>query len=108
MTTPDDKLQVRQVVCAALKVQIVPKIGTDAQYIIITGPRHYGSTMTQIINRIDPNLVVLWDCTVQGFIDQFGFFMDRREAFVVAVNAFQVANDDKVLGVSELHTEDLY
>ncbi len=83
----------RRVVCAA-------NLNNDTEEIIL-GVRHWDSFM------VDHNGVYpFWKYT-QGFVDQFGIFMTREEAWVVAVEANQiirrVGGDDGVL-----YSENLY
>ena len=40
----------------------------------------------------------------QGFVDQYGVYMTRREAYIVAFTAGQVYSND----TRELYSEDLY
>lgn len=67
----------RKVVCASIKYD---------NDIIICGARHFDETMCKQINAID-GLSQL-GCK-QGFIDQFGVFMDRIEALKVAQESGQ-------------------
>lgn len=72
-----EKVVVRRVVCAALLVNNH----------LVCGPRHYDSVMRghlELINEPYSSANV-----VQGFIDQFGVFMDRYEAMRVAKDAWQ-------------------
>lgn len=85
----------RYVVCAALHV------GEE----LILGPRHYDQTMQrQIQTRPD---TVLWYDAEQGFIDQYGAFLTREEAWLVAEKADQLRR--RVNGDGEkLYSENLY
>lgn len=69
----------RYVVCAAIK-------NTDGS--IICGARHYDLIMRKAINR-DP-LPESWFHCEQGFIDNFGQFLDRKEAYVLAKEMNQI------------------
>lgn len=65
----------RVVVCAAVRSLINP-------FIIWVGPRHFDMTMREYMpGKIDGE---------QGFIDQFGKFMTRQEAWKVAEAAGQI------------------
>lgn len=90
-----DNRWIRRVVCAAIRYDD----GT-----IIVGPRHFDVTMhDQILARglreTDMDLV-------QGFIDQHGVFMNRKEAYTVAVNANQLIRT--VFQPDTLFSENLY
>jgi hypothetical protein len=99
----------RVVVCAAIR----NKAGR-----IIAGARHYDSVMRPWFVR-QPNWferVVLrklvirakaWYSCEQGFIDQFGVFMDRQEAYKVAEAAGQVKYGPEH-SKGTLYSEDLY
>jgi hypothetical protein len=71
----------RRVVCAALRA-------TDGDVLI--GIRHYSKDMTKMIER---NLMVKF-CHLhdknQGFVDQYGEYMSREEAYIVALDAGQI------------------
>jgi hypothetical protein len=90
----------RVVVCAAIKYGDV----------IVCGARHYDSIMREQIKfmnianyRITPSFIV------QGFIDQYGVFMDRKEALCVAHEAGQInTRRPKTDPFDELFSEDLY
>jgi hypothetical protein len=84
----------RKVVCAAIRNQ---------SKLIICGARHFDSIMcNQIESSTDD-----WDGAEQGFIDQFGFFMTREEAYDVAVEAEQIIR--RVGGdEGKLFSENLY
>jgi hypothetical protein len=83
----------RVVVCAAL-------LNNDDE--IICSPRHFDSTARAAFNWNDH-----WWNAEQGFVDQFGVFMSREEAWKVAEAAGQIkyrcGGDGK-----ELFSENLY
>ena len=58
---------------------------------IVCGARHFDSVMHSQIKAMEyiscPEHSLQWE---QGFIDQFGNFLTREEAWVVAVNAKQI------------------
>lgn len=67
----------QRVVCAAIK-------NTDGD--IICGPRHFDIIMRlQIMNSKKD-----WIIPEQGFVDQFGKFLNRKEAYIVAKSAEQI------------------
>lgn len=70
---------IRRVVCAAVLFE-------DGSLII--GPRHFDKTMhDQISSRCLRGTDMDHE---QGFIDQHGVFMDRKEAYIVATMANQL------------------
>lgn len=89
----------RVVVCAANKYGPM----------VFTGIRHFCPVMRQ--NMTGHNISALRDQLgeVQGFVDQHGVFMDRREALDVATAAGQI-NRFRPKGhpVDKLFSEDLY
>lgn len=89
----ENEVKERRVVCAAIKID----------EIIICGARHYDKIMHTILGFIVPS-----DTPIQqGFVDQFGVFMDRQEAYQVAEAAKQIIH--KTPGPKNmLFSEDLY
>ena len=79
---------------------------------LIVGPRHYDLTMReQLKYRYDPDALNDNDFKIiQGFIDQFGDFHDRQEAWKIAKANGQiyrrVCGDDD--GDGTLYSENLY
>lgn len=90
--TPD--LSLRLVVCAACKH---PDSGR-----IIAGPRHWDAVMRGQLHPADsPHS---WE---QGFVDQWGLFLTREEAWTVAVEKGQIRRQiDTPEGT--LYSEHLY
>lgn len=75
----------RRVVCAANRL---PEMG-----LIAIGPRHFDPVMRAHIAAYVGAAHVqqhAWNRSEQGFIDQWGTFMDRREALEVAKAAGQL------------------
>jgi hypothetical protein len=71
----------RRVVCAANR-----KGG-----LIICGARHMDSLMRDMINRLNDRIIPpQWSSWEEGFVDQRGKFMTRREAWIVAEAAGQI------------------
>jgi hypothetical protein len=68
------------IVCAAMKMK---------DGMIIPGVRHFSPEMRQIMQRIYGNKYHL-QVDKQGFIDQYGDFYSRREAFLIANNNSQI------------------
>ncbi|QDV34959.1 hypothetical protein [Tautonia plasticadhaerens] len=103
MTTPGHDRTQRRVVCAACK------IGDT----IIAGARHFDMVMHgQLARMPEFNVVSGYTKAVhkaeQGFIDQRGVFMNRREAFEVATAAGQIRHKSGNPDSKELFSEDLY
>lgn len=92
----------RMVVCAAVSVQ------TDEGCRVVIGPRHFDETMQQQFK--DALLVadVKHNPPAQGFIDQWGVFMTREQALVVAHRAGQLGRRPKGRPFNQLFSEDLY
>jgi hypothetical protein len=90
----------RRIVCAAIR---------NAKGEIICGARHYDKIMRDQLSQVVENNAN-WDHMqdiTQGFIDQRGVFLDRREAWLVAAAASQIIR--RVGGDSdELFSENLY
>lgn len=88
----------QRVVCAAIRV------GED----VICGPRHFDTVMRKTIDSNDKySKMKWWVGAEEGFVDQYGAFLSREEAFIVATDANQiirrVGGDDK-----KLFSENLY
>ena len=90
---PDYSKTPRRIVCAANRHR------QDGR--IICGARHWDKIMRGQVTEKDVNN---WD---QGFIDQFGDFLHREEAWIVAVDQNQII---KRVGGDEgyLYSECLY
>jgi len=92
----------RRVVCSACRY--------PNGYTLI-GPRHFDPTMIKQMEnylQLNPDLVFQGGTEEQGFIDQFGVFMDRQEAFQVATAAGQILQKTGNPDSTELFSEDLY
>ena len=93
---------VRMVVCSAIK----NKYGR-----LIVGARHYDSTMHSQLEQAKRHGEDWSKGDIdQGFIDQFGKFMDRNEAWKVAMAADQIryrCGGDTIDG-GTLFSENLY
>lgn len=92
----------RFVVCAAVR----------AGNTVIAGARHFDSVMRPLVidhtERLEGErgYKVKWE---QGFIDQDGVFMDRKEALLVAHHAGQLdTRRRKTEPLDQLFSEDLY
>ena len=94
----------RRVVCAAIRA---------ADGAVLLGVRHYSKDMhEQIAARTDGSKFKHRHEEDQGFVDQHGVYMDREEAFKVALAAGQKINMDACsLGLEhtwKLYSEGLY
>lgn len=85
-----------RVVCAAIR----DKLGR-----IIAGARHFDQVMIAQIRRTTPDQDA-FRTAEQGFIDQFGNFLTREEAMVLATKWGQIIRDDE--GRQSLYSENLY
>ncbi len=103
---PDAKQ--RRVVCAANRV--VYYVEGFSRHAIALGARHFDPLMR---DQIESHWLAMrgsrdqWRVSEQGFIDQWGTFMDRREAFEVAKAAGQLLYGPHLSG-GELDSSDLY
>lgn len=90
----------RKIVCAACKY---------VNYLFLA-PRHFDTTMHLQIGmmgmvgevRMHKGLIE------QGFIDNEGNFLDRKEAYIVAKAANQITRKENGYDDEELYSEDLY
>jgi hypothetical protein len=84
----------QRVVCAAIR---------DAAGKIICGPRHFDLIMNRtLLSFMD--YVTPWE---QGFVDQFGNFLTREQAWIVAERNGQIIRRVGGDGV-KLYSENLY
>ena len=102
--TEQPAVPVRVVVCAANRFY-EPEWDI---YNIIIGARHHD----QLMNNQITNLIELKNScypSEQGFIDQWGVFMNRSEALIVATEAGQInVRRPKGFPLDKLFSEDLY
>lgn len=84
----------QRVVCAALRHE---------EGAIICGPRHFDDTMRAQISAQGGD----WRRADQGFVDQFGKFLTREEAYEIAVKNGQHRHGEGADG-RMLYSEDLY
>lgn len=83
---------------------------------IITGIRHYSPEMRTTLRRIyGKGIKLLWfwlkkpyhlRVKNQGFVDQYGIFVSRADAWYIAKSAGQIIREVSVPG--ELYSENLY
>jgi len=86
----------QRVVCAAIRHEFGA---------IICGPRHFDSTMHE---QISNSKIGGWELAEQGFVDQFGEFLTRKEALVIAKLAKQIYRNFDDDSGNELFSEHLY
>lgn len=92
--TPDPSR--RRIVCAAVLFEKG----------MIVGPRHYDAIMQAQYKAM--GLKATETDGTQGFIDQFGTFFDRKEAFAIATRQGQIRHKTGNPDSQELFSEDLY
>jgi hypothetical protein len=85
------------VVCAAIR--------RKSDKAIIAGARHYDGIMRATANR-EGGVREQWLNVDQGFIDNYGNFLTRAEAWDIALAAKQIRGPEPQPG--KLHSEDLY
>ena len=91
---PDYNVTPRIIVCAAMS-----KEGR-----IVTGSRHFDQVMRSQMEASEG--IKWWRNCEQGFIDQFGDFLNRDDAWVVAEEQDQIRRDVSTKG--HLYSENLY
>lgn len=100
---------VRRVVCAANR--------HNATGTVVCGARHYDGVMRAVIHLLVETKVLgdgepefVWNDFEQGFIDNFGVFMTRTEAFELARHTGQLRRKraEDIYDGAELFSEDLY
>jgi len=95
----------RKIVCAALKS--VEFSGS----IIVCGIRHFDRIMVSQIkilkayNSVSGIDDVTW---AQGFVDNYGVFVDRQKALAIAIKAGQIVDYQYSKQTGELFSESLY
>lgn len=95
---PDYNVTPAWVVCAAL---FHPETGR-----IITGPRHFCPTMRQQILASEGFPFWKTGAVTQGFVDQFGAFLTRKDAWIIAERNGQIKRE--VSSPGTLYSENLY
>jgi hypothetical protein len=70
---------------------------------VVTGTRHYCPLMCLQIDSVGSNQLIEFagglDKVIQGFTDQYGVFLTREEAYVIAKEAGQIIREDYQPGV---------
>jgi len=90
----------RKVVCAAVR-------SNDGK--VLAGTRHYSPDMVatmRLMGKEGERFRAKADRN-QGFLDNFGNYLSRKEAYIVAVEAGQIKDGDGHRP-GKLHSEDLY
>lgn len=91
---PDYSVTPRRIVCAAMF--------KDGR--IITGARHYDKIMRAQMEASEG--IAWWRSCTQGFIDQFGDFLNREDAWKIAKAGRQIKRQVSTPGT--LYSENLY
>jgi len=101
------QLAQKRIVCAACKFTL--EYGNEE---IVLGARHYDKRMHATLDIVHQSWEeARWkpEEIIQGFIDQFGDFHDRKEALAIAEAAGQIGvYRPKTAPKDELFSEDLY
>lgn len=102
MELTDEQKATQRVVCAALRIK----------ELMIIGPRHYDAVMQKVIET-HVYCYRDWSNAEQGFIDQWGNFLTRTEAWLIAFRAGQILRfvgnqNPRELMAQELFSENLY
>ena len=97
----DDKQKefCHHVVCAAVR-----HLSTNE---IIISPRHFDTIFHNTLNLVHPDYQEGWKNAEQGFIDNFGNFLTRQEAWIIAKKANQIKYRCGGDGI-KLFSENLY
>ena len=92
-----------RIICAANRL-----LFADGNIAIVAGARHWDKIMHNIVDCVEHELTEL----EQGFIDQFGNFYDRYDAWIIAETNGQiirrVGGDTTLDGKGRLFSENLY
>lgn len=86
-----------KIVCAAIRLE---------DGLVIASMRHYDVIMRAVCKKLLPEYGQAVWAAEQGFIDNQGCFLNRKTAYVVAMEAGQIP-EDKLTG-QDLFSEDLY
>lgn len=101
----DGRLLQRVIVCAANRFKL-----KDGGELVIPGTRHYSKDMALVLDQMRDKVVseqVYGDD--QGFLDQWGNYLTRKEALIVATYAGQINTRRQKGGPADtLFSEDLY
>lgn len=101
--TEQPEVPVRVVVCAANYYEMP----NGQEPLIICSPRHFDNTMHRVILEVKG--IRSAKPPIQGFVDQWGVFMNRADALDVATAAGQIdVRRPKTPPSYKLFSEDLY
>lgn len=95
MSAPNDQ----RVVCAAIR-------HPDGR--LICSPRHFDTTTHAVLDHLEKTEDIrTWGQADQGFVDQYGIYLTREEAWVIALRQNQIIHR---VGGDEgcLYSENLY
>jgi hypothetical protein len=92
-------MKTQTVVCAACRLNH-PEHGT----IILVGARHWDGLMRSQANLLN----IRGGGEEQGFVDQFGSFLTRKEALAIVKSNGQPFNQSRNSATDELYSEGLY
>lgn len=93
-------LSIPRIVCAAAKFE---------NDIVIPSPRHFDRTYHNLFDLLNVNGALQnQHRPIQGFIDQYGCFYNRKWALSIATAAGQIDPEKKTWPINELFSEDLY
>lgn len=96
-----------RIVCAANKYVFELHYG-EVEELIICGARHYDKVMNSVIKKIDHQYWKNKVEEVQGFIDRYGKFLTREEAYIIAKENGQIIRECGNPNSVELFSEHLY
>ncbi len=96
----------RWVVCAAHEITYIEN--NVEHTFCIPSPRHSDPTHHSLYQRLDPMYQQTKGTPRQGFLDNWGIFMDREEAYGVAEKAGQIRFPEYGYGHKKLFSEMLY
>lgn len=93
-----------------VKIHIVCAATQFDDNLVIAGARHFDDVMHGVIRRIFPTLERAAECSKseQGFIDQFGRFYTREEAYDIVQSNGQAFNPERNRSTKALFSEGLY
>lgn len=111
---PDYSKVQRRIVCAANRLEL-----DDNEFAVVLGIRHHDNAMHNVISERNKGKGLFenedWGKSEQGFVDQFGDFLSREEAWVIASAANQISElvgnqteEDKGKAGIKLYSENLY
>lgn len=103
----------RRIVCAANRFTAPPNKNFPEAEFVIPASRHYSRDMHVVIGEINrlrekagEDLLKVASDENQGFIDQFGDWWSREDAYIIAKSADQIKFDED--NGSRLYSECLY